>query len=249
VNAEAPFFASDMEEIDARLYSRAAAVVSMRDIHNGNRDPAVIGLRHDVDDNHGSLDTALAMAEWEHERDYQSTYFLLHDSYYWPHVRDAARELVGFGHEVGLHVNAIGEAIRQGGRDPHAIMFDALHELRCAVPDVTGMVAHGDQLCHEHGFVNDELFMECRRPSYGAAARTVGGVAFEPRSMWDYGIKYDASWLSRAEYLSDSGGRWSRSFDEVADGFPFRAGQLHMLVHPDWWAEALRPGSRERVAA
>lgn len=234
MRAQAPFLPDDLDALDG-LLSRASRVVSMREVFAGDRDADVIGMRHDVDDNPGSLETALAMAEWEHGRGYRSTYYLLHDSHYWPDAPHAARELVAFGHEVGIHVNAIGEAIRQQ-RDPRSILVDALHELRCAVP-VTGMVAHGDPLCHVHGFVNDEMFMECRRSDYGDASREVGGIRFEPVSMWEFGIKYDANWVGRGDYLSDSGGRWSQPFGTVAAEWP-QKGQLHMLIHPDWWSEA-----------
>jgi hypothetical protein len=44
--------------------------------------------------------------------------------------------------------------------------------------------------------------------------------------------------LSRGTYLSDSGGRWSQPFEQIAAE---RVGQLHMLVHPDWWGEAFAP--------
>lgn len=231
---QAPFQPTDLAELD-ELLSAADRVVPMRDVWQGDTHSGSIGLRHDVDDNPGSLETALAMARWEHDRGYRSSYYLLHDSHYWGDVRDAARELVQLNHEVGLHVNALAEAIRQG-RDPHTILTDGLHELRCAVP-VIGVVAHGDGLCHQHNFVNDEVFMESARPSYGAPDRDVAGVRIEPRSMFDYGIKYQANWLSRGEYLSDSGGHWSLPFEQVAASFPFE-GQLHVLQHPDWWQQA-----------
>jgi hypothetical protein len=56
-------------------------------------------------------------------------------------------------------------------------------------------------------------------------------------------LDFDSNWLPRGDYLSDSGGAWSRSFDEVERAWP-TLGQLHMLVHPDHWA-----GVFERVAA
>jgi hypothetical protein len=65
--------------------------------------------------------------------------------------------------------------------------------------------------------------------------RTVGGVKLNPVSRTTFGFDYDPNWLPRAEYLSDSGGRWSRPFEQVAAGFPYD-GQLHLLVHPCWWA-------------
>lgn len=245
-----PFLEDDLAELDETLLSRADRVVAMVDVFKGDTGPGVIAMRHDVDDSHGSLDTALRMAEWEAARGYRSTYYLLHGSHYWPN-RDAARELVKLGHEVGLHINCVAEAIRQS-RDPHDILTETLHELRCAVC-VVGVVGHGDSLCRASDgsvrFCNDEVFLECARPALGAHDRTIDGVKLEPRSMWDYGIKYNAIWLPRAAVLSDSGGRWTDgyegSFEDTAASFPF-AGQLHVLQHPDHWAPAF---VHEAVAA
>src|SRR5574337_1190528 len=239
MNMREPFTASDLDELDARLYSQACRVVPMNDIFKGDIGRTVIGLRHDVDDNQGSLDTAMRMAEWEFEHGYSSTYYLLHGSHYWgDDMLIKAEQLVDLGHEVGIHVNALAEALRQN-RDPHMILSEALAELRSAVR-VTGCVAHGDSLCHSALFVNDELFVECRRPSMGDHRRTLTHagvqVKLDPVSREVYGLDYDASWLSRGHYLSDSGGRWSEPVSDVAAAFGH--GQLHMLVHPDWWAEA-----------
>ena len=212
----------------------------MRDVFKGDTDPFVIGLRHDVDDNPGSFETALAMAEWEFEHGYSSTYFLLHHSHYWDEdmfVR--VSEFEELGHEVGIHCNAIAEALRQD-RDPHMILADALTELRSAGVRVVGSVAHGDQLCHKACFINDEIFLESPRPDYGERHRFVEweGVIIPlsqlPRRA--HMLEYDASWLTRANYLSDSAGLWSQPFDEVCADFG--AGQLHVLIHPDWWTQA-----------
>jgi hypothetical protein len=124
------FTARDLEMLDARLFSRADRVVPMRDIWKGDVGRQVLGLRHDVDDNPGSFETALAMAEWEMEHGYSSTYFLLHGSHYWDAdhlVRALAFEEMG--HEVGIHVNALAEALRQR-RSPEWILLEALGDLR-----------------------------------------------------------------------------------------------------------------------
>lgn len=240
----APFTIDDLVDLDSRLLAPARRVVPMFDVFKGDRGSDVIGLRHDVDDNEGSFETALAFAEWEFERGYASTYFLLHGSHYW---RDALAETPRFlelGHEVGIHVNAIAVALAEDG-DPHAILFTALEELRAYVP-VRGCVAHGDRSCHAHRFVNDEMFTESARPDYGRPDRflTSGEIVIqlEPVSRSLYGLEYDASWLPRSDYLSDSGGRWSQPIDDVVDRD--RDGQLHVLVHPDWWSQAFT-----RVAA
>jgi hypothetical protein len=249
----APFLVDDLAELDARLLSRADRVVSMRDVFDGDTDPRTIGLRHDVDDNPRALDTALRMAEWEAARGYSSSYYLLHDSHYWdngmPVVAPLLEEL---GHEVGLHVNAIAEALRQD-RDPHDILRDALVELRATGVTVTGCVGHGDGLCRQAGFVNDEVFVESPRPDWGAPERTVShagvDVEIRPVSRAVYGLDYDAIWLPRGAYLSDSGGRWqngysNEAFDQTAVGFPFD-GQLHLLQHPDHWGRAFVPAAVE----
>lgn len=231
----------DLEQLDELLYSRAARVVPMRDIWKGDIGHRVIGLRHDVDDNHGSFETALRMAEWEMQHGYSSTYYLLHGASYWNRIHEAVvfEEL---GHEVGLHVNGIAEGLRQK-RDPAQIVREALGELREFVR-VEGCVAHGDELCRgEDGllrFVNDEMFLESPRPLCGDPCRiiTVGDVALplSPVSRVEMGLLYDATWLPRGLYLSDSGGRWSRPPSRIAE--QFGEAQLHMLVHPDWWAGA-----------
>jgi hypothetical protein len=236
---DAPFRYEDLVELDVRLLSRADRVVSMRDIANGDIGRGVIALRHDVDDNAGSLDTALAMAEWECRRGYRSTYFLLHDSHYWEDVGPAAQQIEYFGHEVGIHVNAIAEGLRQN-RNPTHVLRDALDDL-LPYAKVTGCVAHGDNLCHIARFVNDEMFVESPRPDWGLPERLIvhNGyqVQLRPVSRSDFGLRYDANWLPRGHYVSDSGGHWSEPFDELVRGWGSR-GQLHVLQHPDWWARA-----------
>ena len=247
MNERAPFQASDLEELDARLYSRADRVVPMRDIWKGDIGRNVIGLRHDVDAASDAaaeaFETALAMARWECDHGYSSTYFLLHGAPYWTTGNLArAMEFEELGHEVGLHVNGIAEAFRQK-RDPAVIVAEALAELREFVR-VEGCVAHGDPLCRDSTgrvrFVNDEMFLETQRPDVGDPCRIVthGRVAvpIAPVSRADMGLGYDANWLPKGNYLSDSGGRWSQRLDDVAEAFG--SGQLHVLTHPDWLADA-----------
>ena len=237
------FTRHDLEQLDRLLYSRADRVVPMRDVWKGDTAAGAIGLRHDVDDNPGSFDTALAMAEWEMRRGYSSTWFLLHDSHYW--TQDNLARTVEFeemGHEVAIHVNGIAEALRQN-RDPVAIVAEALAELREFVR-VEGCVAHGDPWCYRNrkgfgplDFVNDEMWLESQRPDMGDPCRIVSHdgvhVPIAPVSRVELGLGYDASWLSRGMYLSDSGGGWSPPLYEIAEAFG--NGQLHVLQHPDHW--------------
>jgi hypothetical protein len=238
------FDRSGLESLDERLFSLADRVVPMRDIYKGDVGRRVIGLRHDVDDNPGAFDTAVAMAEWEFARGYSSTYFLLHGSRYWDSdhlVRALLFEELG--HEVGIHVNALAEALRVR-RSPDWILCEALGDLRAFGLRVEGCAAHGDALCRGADgnvrFVNDEMFKECRRYDMGESTRTIShkktSVQIEPRPLATYHLTYDANWLPRGNYLSDSGKTWSQELNDVTA--TFGDGQLHVLIHPDWWADA-----------
>lgn len=233
------FRSADLDEL-YDLLSTARAVVAMHDIHNGARDTDVIGLRHDVDDNAGSLETAVKIAGWETERGFRSTYFILHTASYWhdePRLRSALEEIAGHGHEIGIHTNAITEAIHTG-RDPHDILQDAIGQLRGYGHPVYGVAGHGDELCRRVGFVNDEIFTECARPEMGDPARTLiygnQHLTLDPMPLADYELVYETYRLPHRRYLSDSGGAWNEPPASMLHG----PGQLHILQHPDWWALA-----------
>lgn len=250
MRAQSPFRASDLAELDARLYSRAQAVVAMEDVlDTGRAVDRTIGLRHDVDN---VIGVAACMAEWEAERGYRSTYFILHTAPYWqnkPLLERSLERIAGAGHEIGFHVNALAEACRTG-RDPLELLEEGLDELRSYGHRVRGVVAHGDGACYALGgglrFVNDELFTESPRPEVGAPDRVIAGttIRLAPVSRARYGLEYDPNWLPRADYLSDSGGRWSQPFDVVAERFAHAGGRLHMLVHADWWTQAFPNAGR-----
>jgi hypothetical protein len=236
----APFQPEDLDALD-ELLSRATAVVPMIDVANGYTDDHMIAMRHDVDN---VIEPAVKFAEWEAERGYRSTYYILHSSPYWqdkPKLVHAVAKIASLGHEIGLHNDGIAEAVATG-QDPVFTLRTAKNILEAIVGhQVVGTVAHGNPLCYgpdgQLRFVNDEIFEECARGTLGEAGREVAGVHLRPVPLATLGFTYDANWLSRGDYISDSGGRWSQPFDEVAGMWP-GPGQLHMLVHPDWWAEA-----------
>lgn len=237
------FEAEQLADLEALLGS-ADAVVAMVDVKHGATGENVIGLRHDVDENYGALDTACAIARWEHERGFRSTYYLLHSAGYFQDdlaLGEAVDELAGFGHEVGIHANAIATALREGG-DPDAILTSALNRLRSYGHPIVGMAAHGDPLCYAAKFVNDEQFVECRRPEMGVPSRALEHnhrrVILRPRPLSDFGLEYDAHRLPHGRYLSDSGGKWNEPFPGEGEG------QLHVLWHPDWWGAAFPLAAR-----
>ncbi len=259
----APFGPDDLAELDDRLLARATSVVPMLDVHRGNRDPLVIGLRHDLDAGH-ALATGVKIAEWEAERGYRSTYYMLHTSPYWryPYLRESLDTIAGLGHEIGIHADALAASFVQK-RDPDVILDDAIQTLRQMGFRIRGAAGHGNPLCNrdrapgERTFANDEQFVECARPQEGPPDRTVtrGNVALtlKPRPLADFGLEYEALVLGLPLpwRISDSGGKWlNPGWDETCERWIDRedvAGrQLHFLMHPDWWSQAFRS---EAVAA
>jgi hypothetical protein len=258
-----PFRADDLSELDERLLSRARAVVSIREVFAGNKHPDVIGLRHDCD-SYESLATAMSMAEWEAERGYRSTYYILHTSPYWerPLFRERLEAIALCGHEIGIHTNALAEALRTG-RNPDEILEEALATLRGYGFTVRGAAGHGDPFCNrdrgegEITFANDEQFLECPRPQEGSPRRNItrGNITLRlsPRPLAHFGLDYEALFLGLPNpfRMSDSGGRWLFPFSETVEAFQAEQSaddprQLHLLIHPDWWAQAF---TREAVAA
>ncbi len=267
MRANAPFKADDLREMDESLLAKATEVITMREVHYGNRDPRAIALRHDVDAGH-ALATAVKIAEWEAERSYRSTFYILHTSPYWmaPGFATSLNRIAELGHEIGIHTNALAEALRTG-RDPDAILHQALAEIRGLGFHVVGVAGHGDAFCNrdraegEITFANDEHFLECARPQEGPPDRTItrGNISLDlkPRPLAEFGLKYEALWSAHPYpfRISDSGGKWlNPGWEETVEKWdadrvraPFRdketaeIRQLHFLWHPDWWAQAFVP--------
>jgi nucleotide-binding universal stress UspA family protein len=258
VRQQGPFTRADLMELGEFL-GTADAVVSMREVLAGNREPRVVAVRHDVDNHPEALATAVELARWEASHGWRSTYFLLHTARYWRdgRWRQAAETMALLGHEIGLHVDAVAHALQHGG-DPHQIVLDALEELRDAGHTVTGVVGHGNQLCHKASFANDEQFLECVRPSLGEPDRELNyngrTLKLDSRPLADFGLQYEAISLRLYEapdgvmrtrdgqvYNTDSGCKWYYPFAQtVAEFEAITDGQLHLLVHPDHWVGAFK---------
>jgi hypothetical protein len=230
---------ADLLKLEA-LYQQATFVLPVEDVYDGGTEPTDIAVRHDCDN---VIAPAVDMATWECERNYVSTYYILHTSPYWQNkrvLRESLDIIAESGHNIGIHNDALTVAL-ETGRDPNEILHEAVEELRRYGHEIRSTVAHGNQLCHVAKYVNDEMFEGCSRPDQGHPDRVLEHrgrrVPITPAPLSEFGLDFDANWLPRGDYLSDSGGAWSKPFDEVAAGWP-AAGQLHMLVHPDWWADA-----------
>ncbi|MCA9297362.1 MAG: hypothetical protein KC983_12615, partial [Phycisphaerales bacterium] len=231
-----------------------------RDAHR----PDIIALRHDIDHD---LDLALEMAHVEHALGHRATYYLLHTHDYWhdPMLVDKCRQLVEYGHEVGLHLNVLTEWIDGRIVDLTAHIRELLRPLREGGVPIVGTSAHGDRACYEHQYINYWIWQELRgtNPSAHENGRSAEGIyVAEPRhqiaypaderihrpdgvsmpawgvSMRACGLLYDAVHVQHDRYWTDTGGRWTRSDDPMRHDLS--RGRHQVLVHPFWWRDTPR---------
>lgn len=263
VNQQAPFTAEDLAEMDDLLLSRASAVVAMEDVHDGHRDPNAIGLRHDVDGTstmtREALQTAVHIAEWEAERGYRATFYILHTAPYWmgPGFAGALDRIAELGHEIGIHTDALAESMRNG-RDPDQILDEALATLRGLGFQVRGVAGHGNPLCNrdagpgEGSFANDEQFLECARPGEGAPDRKIERAKYgtermiAPRPLADFGLDYEALKVAydgaqiMPFRISDSGGQWlNPGWEETVEKWNLERQQFAGVTVPNRFVRQL----------
>jgi 2-polyprenyl-3-methyl-5-hydroxy-6-metoxy-1,4-benzoquinol methylase len=227
----------------------AGPVAEIKDMEPRS-DGFIVALRHDVDHD---LENAIAFAELEARLGVRSTYYLLHTDWYYrsgvqgppsTYLLEAAARIAELGHEIAVHNNAITMALKTGG-DPIEILSTEIDYLRREGFDVRGTVAHGDQLCHQLGYVNYEVFTEMPRSELGAPDREIAftdkkagatnTVRLMPIPMSELGLDYEANRTPRTISLSDSDGALSIPWKDLK--VQLSAGDIvHVLAHPIWWA-------------
>ncbi len=219
-------------------------------------DDKVLLIRHDVDHD---LDTAVKIAKWEHERGLRTTYCLLHTAWYYgpmdkkghyQHSRmlmDGIERLLELGHEINFHNNLVALALRER-IDPYEMLERELEFFdSCGVP-IVGSSTHGDALCRELEFRNWELFSECCDDRFGGP-RDVSHTSEDGhtttfslgrRSMFEFGLEYEAYDIARDIYHTDSGGIMrTREDTRGRRDFGRKDGRGHVvgvLTHPIWWS-------------
>jgi hypothetical protein len=162
------------------------------------------------------------MAQWEAERGYRSTYFILHTAPYWQEkdTLQAALEIIaGCGHEIGFHINAISEAITTG-RDPLTIAAEPSTNYAATATRSTASYLTATRPATSTASSTTRSSPRARGPYAACPDRWVAGVKLEPVSRATLGFDYDPNWLPRAVGVSDSGGRWSQPFEESRGGLP-----------------------------
>lgn len=190
-------------------------------------------LRHDVDD---LLERSVAMAELQHKCGVCATYFILDTAPYWqpdnPDMWLKIERIQSLGHEIAWHNNVLSRWVQTKRPIDDLIEEPLLHFLQHGF-QILGSASHGDRLCYEYGFVNYEVFTECKR-STEAKDFKEPVIEIPKVSMKDFGLLYEAYHLPRQQYFSESGGNW-KELPQVQH-FEDTEKITHILIHPQWWA-------------
>jgi hypothetical protein len=219
----------------------------------------LIALRHDIDHD---LDLALELAYWEHQKGCRSTYFMLQGAEYWhePLFLEKCLQIQDYGHEIGLHINALTLWFKGQIENVQEIIASDLQTLRQAGIVVDGFSTHGDRLCYEEQFINYWCFKELKpadplASEQGLSAEGVPDNRSEFQihypaehslkrsdsavfTLWsvpmhDLAITYHALNLPMDAYYTDSGGNWTRSKDPLQENLEH--GRHQVLIHPEYW--------------
>jgi len=163
-------------------------------------------LRHDVD---LSIEAALEMARREAEMEVRATYFLLLSCEHYNLLAEdhagVARQLVGMGHEVGLHY------------------------------DVRAMARRSDSLASQLRLEADLLSALAGAPVRSIAMHLPGLHGDDPFAAESGFVNaYDRRFTGEIAYFSDSCGAWRDNAVEAfaGDELPER---VQLLVHPFYW--------------
>ena len=226
-------------------------------------------LRHDVD---YYPELAYEMACVEADQGIRSTYYILttdSGSKWWDdkalrrsHLKRIA-EIQGMGHEVGLHYDFFGDYFCDGVF-PEDNIKDILEEFSAAGIEIVGSAAHGslrmrkilgatNGTAYPKDYVNYKIWEECN--TKGAELFANGRKLRSPAlSLKEYGLRYEAYWITRDWYFSDSRGKfWAQGRiprtvkeQDKTQLHPHQAiammreGEvMQILIHPIWWKDYL----------
>ena len=228
----------------------------------GAFDGKAMYLRHDADRN---IEIALLMARIENEMGIKSTYYLLPpgdyeqlENYYGAIVGDrlvpsarlkeVALEIAGLGHEIGLH-NDFVQLSEKLGRRVEDVILEQIAYFGSIGIAIRGTASHGSEFVKGHGFINYQIFSECKQAKNEPRSLTLSqGRTFElfGISYRQLGLEYEAYSIKRDTYLSDSSGVFSvnKAVFEQVDFTALKASLANSksavaLIHPDWWIDPL----------
>ncbi|HRI18696.1 MAG TPA: methyltransferase domain-containing protein, partial [Burkholderiaceae bacterium] len=141
-----------------------------------------------------------------------------------PRLFDWAARLIDLGHEVGLHNDLISLALATR-RQPAEFLEQIVEAFAGRGMPLAGSVAHGSRQCREMGYLNYQIFADFKDEAVALDYRDQpelferfreGRVEHDGHvvhkfalRMADYGLRYEANFVAREIYLSDSSARWT----------------------------------------
>jgi len=141
-----------------------------------------------------------------------------------PALFDWAARLIDLGHEVGFHNDLITLALATR-RQPGEFLEQIVEAFVRRGVVLAGSVAHGARLGRELGYLNYQIFADVQSEDVALDYRDRAElferfrepeVEFEGHRvekfrlrMADYGLRYEANFVAREIYLSDSSARWT----------------------------------------
>ena len=221
--------------------------------------PNLIALRHDIDHDLGvALD--LARVEFDSGK-HRATYYILHTAPYCsdPLFLDRLKQLVDYGHELGLHFDGIGAWWRGETNTPLDDARRFIDRLLKAGLEIRGHSPHGCRECYEGEFVNNWFWTEQKKRytelqgpfnAEGILASSTERDFLLPKDdylirpdgakleLWaisqsELGLEHEALSLTYDRYWTDSGGNWNRSGKPTKGSL--KKGRHQVLAHPWWW--------------
>jgi len=167
-------------------------------------------LRHDIKI---SLNRALPLAEFEHERNLPATYMVRADSPFYSlnerKVRVQLLELLQMKHEVGLHFDLA------SAEELSPSFLNAIESRLSAACELVEQI-----IC---------------RPIRSISLQRPIPLLFDGPLLIQKRVNADASEL-RSWYISDTGGQWKEKHPFSKTAKP-RKQVLQFILHPIWWGE------------
>jgi trans-aconitate methyltransferase len=141
-----------------------------------------------------------------------------------PTLFDWAARLIDLGHEVGLHNDLISLALATR-RQPGEFLEQIVEAFTRRGIALRGSVAHRSRTCRDLAYLNYQIFSELQQSEVAVDYRDSPELlahATEPEvrrdghavrkfmsRMADFGLQYEANFVPRELYVSDSSARWS----------------------------------------
>lgn len=202
--------------------------VSRRNIGIQDSGPGII-MRHDVDDN---LERSVAMAEVESQYKVKATYFMLNTAPYWAKgYWDLMRYIKSLGHEIAWHNNVITQWLKADKKKSiDFLITEVLMEFLDNGFEIKGSASHGDGMCHQHNYVNNQIFVSFQKAGLNGKPNTLD---YEQVKMEDYGLEYEAYAIHSDVYVSESGKNWRGKMRQ--SDLEDMTNRVQILIHPQWW--------------